>query len=212
LTREALEDSIRKTILEEVKEGLRYLTRHSEMHFAVKVYFLLMAALGAVSCVAIIFIQEIFGTATRDLGVLGMFLAGGLFLGILLFGRFGQKMDKKTAISLSFIANGAALVLFAVMVRWYPALFIGGLFSALIGITISPVMASTNTLIHETVPEETRGRIFSSLEAVIHLAFLAFMFLTAYMAKFIDSFWILVGVGVVLSLCGIIGVGRKRGF
>ena len=58
-----------------------------------------------------------------------------------------------------------------------------------LGVSISPIMACTNTLIHETIPEDVRGRIFSSIEAVIHLAFLAFMFLAAYAAKYVDRFW-----------------------
>ena len=77
--------------------------------------------------------------------------------------------------------------------------------SALIGIAVSPIMISTNTLAHETIPEEARGRVFSSLEAVIHLAFLIFMFAAAYSAKYIDRFWILVAVGMIFSVCGVLG-------
>ena len=169
-----------------------------------------MAVIGAVSCVIVVFIQDSFRTATRDLGFLGMFLVGGLFLGSVVYGRFGQRIKKRNVIFLSFAATGAALVLFALLVRQYPNLLIAGVLSGLLGMAVSPVMISTNTLTHETIPDEARGRIFSSLEAAIHLAFLVFMFLAANLAKYIDRFWILIAVGLALSVCGILGSLKRE--
>ena len=80
----------------------------------------------------------------------------------------------------------------------------------LLGLAISPIMVTTNTLTHETIPEEARGRIFSSLEAVIHLAFLVFMFVAAYAAKFIDRFWIIITVGLVYFICGVVRLIMPR--
>ena len=212
VTRKALENSIRKSIFEEIREGVRYLKRYNEMHFIVYVFFLLMAGLGAISCVVIVFIQESFRTATLDLGIIGLFLVGGLLLGALIYGRLGQKVEKKTAILASFITTGMAIILFTLFVRKYPNVLVSGLLSGLIGMAASPIMTSVNTLTHETMPEEARGRTFSSLEAVIHLAFLIFMFTAAYAAKYIDRFWILIAVGAIFSVCGLLGLSlRKEG-
>jgi MFS family permease len=87
-------------------------------------------------------------------------------------------------------------------VNYYPSLPVGGALVCLLGLAISPIMVVTNTLTHETIPQEVRGRIFSSLEAVIHLAFLVFMFIAAYAAKYIDGFWIIITVGAVYFVCG----------
>lgn len=209
-TRKALESSFRRSILGEAWEGIRYLTRYSSMQFIVSVFFLLMAGVGAVSCVIIVFIQEAFGTATRDLGFLAMFLVGGLFLGTLTYGRFGQKIRKIKIIYLSFITSGLIIISFTAFLRYHPNLFIAGLLSGLLGVAIGPIMVSTNTLAHETIPEDARGRVFSSLEVVIHLAFLIFMFLAAYMTKYIDRFWILVSAGMVFSVCGLAGILRRE--
>ncbi len=205
ITKQALENSIRKSIFEEIKEGIRYLKQYNEMHFIVYVFFLLMAGLGAISCVVIVFIQESLGTATLDLGLIGLFLVGGLLLGTLIYGKAGQKVEKKEAILASFIATGIAVILFAFFVRKYPNVMVSGLLSGLIGMAASPIMTSINTLTHETMPEEARGRTFSSLEAVIHLAFLIFMFAAAYAAKYVDRFWILIAVGAMFSACGLLG-------
>jgi len=210
ITKEALENSFRKSIFREVKEGLKYLTSYSEMRFIVYVFFLLMSGIGAVSCVIIVFVQGAFGTSTRDIGLLGMFLAGGLLLGTMLYGRFGQKLSKKKTIYLSFTAGGAALILFTVFLRHHPNIFTAGALSGLLGMSFSPIMSCTNTLIHEIIPEDVRGRVFSSLEAVIHLAFLVFMFVSAYAAKFVDRFWILIIVGIIFTLSGLAGYVRRR--
>ncbi len=211
VTKQALENSIRKSIFEEIKEGIRYLKQYNEMHFIVYVFFLLMAGLGAISCVVIVFIQESLGTATLDLGLIGLFLVGGLLLGTLIYGKAGQKVEKKEAILASFIATGIAVILFAFFVRKYPNVMVSGLLSGLIGMAASPIMTSVNTLTHETMPEEARGRTFSSLEAVIHLAFLIFMFAAAYAAKYVDRFWILIAVGAIFSACGLLGtISRAR--
>lgn len=209
-TKMAFESSIRRTVLEEVKEGLKYLARFRDMHFIIKIYFLFMAAVGAASCVVIVFVQETFGTATRDLGLLAMFLAGGLFLGTVVYGRFGQRIEKRKMILLSFITSGMALILFTFFVRRYPSLFIAVVLSGAVGIGVSPIMVSTNTLTHETIPEEARGRIFSSLEAVIHLAFLVSMFLAAYLSKYMDRSWILIVTGGIIAICGLMGVVRAE--
>ncbi len=139
-----------------------------------------------------------------------MFVVGSLLLGTLLYGRFAQKMEKKKVILLSFIATGISVILFAFFVKRYPNILISGILSGLIGLTASPIMVSVNTLTHETMPEEARGRTFSSLEAVIHLAFLIFMFLAAYAAKYIERFWILVAVGAIFSVCGLAGILSEK--
>lgn len=211
-TPKALGESLRRSVVSEIKDGFNYLIKYSNMRFVIAVFFLLMAGTGAISCVIIVFIQKAFGTSTRDIGFLGMFLVAGLFTGTVLFGRLGQKADRKKAIYLSFIASGIFIILFAFFVRAYPNLFVAGILSGLLGMSVSPIMISTNTLTHETIPEEIRGRIFSSLEAVIHLAFLLFMFVAAYAAKFLGRSWILLAVGAIFSSCGIAGLLRSYSF
>lgn len=210
VTRKAIENSLRRTVFSEIKEGLAYLMKHKEMRFVVYVFFLLMAGLGTISCVVIVFIQSAFGTSTRDLGFLGMFLVGGLLLGALGYGKFGQRIPKEKAIHLSFMAGGAAIMIFTIAINHYPNLFVSGMLAGLIGVAMSPIMLTTNTLAHEFIPEEARGRIFSSLEAVIHLAFLVFMFIAAYAAEFIDRFWILIAVGMVYFACGLTAVFKEE--
>jgi len=209
-TKKALGNSLKISIFAEVKEGWRYIVKHERMHFVTWVFFLFLAGIGAISCVIIVFIQQAFGNATRDLGFLGMCMVVGLFLGTLLYGRFAQKIRKEKAIFASFIMTGLAIMLFAAVVKDYPNFLLSTLLSAFIGFAASPIMCSATTMTHEFIPENARGRIFSSIEAVIHLSFMVFMFIAAYAAKFIDRSWIITAVGTVYFLAGIIGIILKK--
>ena len=202
----ALEESIKKSILSELKDGIRAMASHDDMRFLVAMLSVLMAGIGAVYCVIITFVQESFGNATRDLTFLMLYLMAGLFAGTVLYGRLGQKIDKKRMIFSSFITTGCALVLFTLALRLHAGLLAGGMLTFLIGLFVSPIMVSANTLAHETIPQDLRGKVFSSLEAVIHLAFMAFMFITGILDKYIDKAWILVGCGAIFSLFGIAGL------
>nr|HPM42743.1 MFS transporter [Candidatus Omnitrophota bacterium] len=85
MTAKALKNSVRMSVLAEIKEGFGYLTNFKNMRLVMGSFFLLMAGLGTISCVIIVFIQNAFGTSTRDLGFIGMFFVAGLFLGTLIF-------------------------------------------------------------------------------------------------------------------------------
>ncbi|MFH1190280.1 MAG: MFS transporter [Candidatus Omnitrophota bacterium] len=203
---EALKSSLHRSIAREIKEGLVLLAKYSNMRFVMYVYSLLLAGLGAISCVIIVFVQNAFGTSTRHLGFLGTYLVCGLFFGAVLYGKLGQKAEKRGIINLSFALTGISIIAFSIAVNSYPNIFLAGAIAGLLGVMVSPVMVSMNTLTHETIPEDARGRIFSSLEGIIHLAFLIFMFVAAYAAKFVDRFWILISVGAIFTVCGAAGI------
>lgn len=205
---EAVENALRKSIWAQVKEGISFIVSYPKARFVMNMLFLLMAGIGAIFCIIIVFIQEKFGSITSDLGLLGMFLGAGLLFGSLLYGRFGQRFDKQKVILSSFIFGGLGIATFALIVSQFPRYKVAGLLSIFTGIVLSPVIISINTLLHETIPDEMRGRIFSSQEIVIHLAFLVFMFITSILAEYIDRMWILVGCGTIFSLVGIAGLAR----
>jgi hypothetical protein len=54
------------------------------------------------------------------------------------------------------------------------------------------------------------GKVFSSLEMVMHLAFLIFMFLSSFLAERWGNFTILVIVGCVFSLMGALNLALQR--
>jgi len=209
--KEALKDAIRKSVWTQIMEGIHFISEHKDMKFVVRVFFLLMAGLGAISCVIIVFIQEAFGSATKDLSLLTMLLGLGCFVGAVIYGRFGQHIKKDRMILLSLFLTGVFIIIFALSARFTPHFLTSGIVMFLIGIAVGPVIVSLNTMVHESIPQETRGRTFSSLEVVIHLAFLIFMFAAAFFAEKVGKIWVLAFCGIFFSLWGVAGLLKKRG-
>ncbi len=208
--REVLEVSIRRHLWTEIKEGFRHMVEQDRMKTVTGIVFLLMAGTGSVFCVIIVFVQEAFGTVTEDLGILGVFLGGGLLAGTVLFGKFGQSLSRVRTMFASLSLSGFCVILFAVAARVEPVLLLGASLIFVLGAAAAPILTCVNTLMHTLVPDEARGRIFSSMEVVIHLAFLLFMFLTAYLAIYIDKFYILLGCGSVFIATGVTGYATIR--
>ena len=94
----------------------------------------------------------------------------------------------------------------------YKSFLLAAAIAFFFGAAISPIIISSNTIIHELIPDELRGRVFSSIEAVIHLAYIIFMIASSILAEFVSSFYILLAVAMAFIYFGILGIKRiERG-
>jgi MFS family permease len=209
VSREIME-VFKKSVLQEIKEGLTYFIHQKEIRFTASVLFLLWSAMGAVYIVLIVFVQNTLHSATKDLGFLIMSLGLGLLLGSLIYGRFGQRISHSKAIFSFLVLSGITLVVFAVCVYKYPYLFLAASLSLILGIFISPVITICNTVVHNISEGQMRGRIFSSMEIVMHLGFLLFMFISSILAERIPEVLILTIIGTILAIIGIINLIYQR--
>jgi len=201
---------IRKSILQEIKDGILYFIKKKDIRFTAGVIFTLWSALGAVYVVFIVFVQKTLHSATKDFGLLIMFLGIGLFLGSLAYGRFGQRFSHYKIIFVSLVLSGIMLVVFALTLHRYPHFIAASSLSLLLGILIAPIMIASNTIVHDVSDNEMMGKIFSSLEIVMHLGFLLFMLISSALAEKISNLLILVIVGCLLSIFGLISLLMKR--
>ena len=74
------------------------------------------------------------------------------------------------------------------------------------GMIVGPIFLAANTVAMQVSDGNMRGKVFSALEIVIHLAFLVSMMVSSWLSDHIQRVWILVGVGILFSLIGIIGL------
>jgi len=195
---------IKKSVLQEIKDGTLYFINNRDIRFTAGVTFILWSALGSIYVVLIVFVQKTLHSATKDLGLLVMFLGIGLFVGSLIYGRFGQRLSHYKTIFSSLILSGIMLVIFALTIHYYPYFLIAAVLSFLLGLMVSPIMIASNTIIHNVSDNEMRGKIFSSMEIVMHLGFLLFMFISGFLAERISQTLILVIVGCIFSVLGVI--------
>ncbi|HDP16481.1 MAG TPA: MFS transporter, partial [Candidatus Omnitrophica bacterium] len=211
--REKLKSIIEKTMIGDIKEGLMYFKGNKDIRMVANTMFLLMAGVGSIYIIIIVFVQQTLGSSTRHLGLLAMFLGTGLFLGSMGYGRFGSGLCKKTVINSGLFIAGFIIVVFAVTLKFWPYFFIAALLSAVLGLFAAPIVVSSNTLLHEAMVDEMRGRIFSSLEIVMHVGFLVFMLLTSLSAEITSNSSILIAVGSIFSIIGMVrlikGIRKK---
>ncbi|RKY35969.1 MAG: hypothetical protein DRP78_04775 [Candidatus Omnitrophota bacterium] len=191
-----------KHIFREIKEGMEYVLAHPYVRFIFATIFMLMASAGAIYIVSIVFIQQVFGSITKDIGLLAGFSAIGFFFGALLCGRFGSKQSKLKIIFVSLIASGFFIGSFAVFLKLFASLLAARVIAVLIGISVAPIFISGNTLIHEVIKPEMRGRIFSSLGIVMNLGFLLFMFIASELSEFFNALWVIIGIAFCFIVYG----------
>lgn len=201
---------IRKSVMQEVKEGLVYFIRQKEVRFTGLIMFLLGAAGGSVYIVGIVFIRQTLKSVTLDLGLLLMFLGLGLFLGSLLYGRFGQRLSQYKIIFFSLVLSGIMLAVFALGIQRYPYFLIAALLSLALGFFVAPIMIASNTIVHTIGDSAMMGKTFSSLEIAIHLGFLLFMFISSSLAEKFSCVLVLVAIGAIFSIVGAISLLCQR--
>ena len=84
------------------------------------------------------------------------------------------------------------------------------LLAGVLGFVVGPMVIAANTVVHTVCTEEMSGKVFSALEFVMHLAFLAAMLASSYVAEFVGRQWILIGVGVIFFSVGVIGTFKYK--
>ncbi|MDO8580585.1 MAG: MFS transporter [Candidatus Omnitrophota bacterium] len=202
--------TIKKSLWDEMREGVMYLFKQSEIRFVMNTFFVLLAAAGSIYVVMIVFIQERFHSVTKDLGILAVFLVIGLFSGVMAYGKWGKNISWQKTIGACLTAGGLMLLTFAMLIYQYPNIFLGMILACVWGFTIGPVFVASNTIIHLVSNEEMRGKVFSSMEIVIHFAFLVAMLISSWVSEFVDKGWILSVVGMGCAVYGGISLWKTR--
>lgn len=204
-------DVIRKSAFQEMKEALVFLKKDPRMISCFSILFFLWAALGAIYVVSIVFVQQAFGSVTKELGLLVVALGAGMFAGSLTYGRLGYRNNRFKAIFACIFAAGVILSCFVLATMQAPRLFIALPLALALGLAVSPIMVISNTLIHEFTDNSMRGKVFSSLEIIVHFAFLLSMLIAAPIADRLGAVTILLAVSFILAIIGAIGFLRTNG-
>jgi len=207
---EDIVEVFRKSAIQEIKDGLLYFVRKRDIWVTAGILFVVASALGVVSVVSIVFVQNTLHSATKDLGLLIMFLGAGLFAGSLVYGKFGAHISHYKMIFSSLILSGLMLICFALGIHYYPYFAPAASLAFMLGFIASPILIASNTIIHKSSDNEMRGKIFSSLEVVMHLGFLLFMYISSILAERFSHTLILVIIGCVFGIVGIFNLIYHR--
>jgi len=200
---------VKNSFMHETKEGIKYILSSKETLYAAKMQFILFALIGSLYTIFIVFIQKTLSTVTFDLGWLAVGCGAGLFGGSLFYGKIGSKVPIQKTINLSLLASSICLVTFVSLLKFYPYKLFAFISCFVLGVIASPIIIAVNTLIHNESENKFWGRIFSSLEIIIHIAFIIFMFTASYLAEKFTPFTIIIAVGIITMFLSLIFLREK---
>lgn len=167
--------------LKNLKDGLKIANENKNVFF-VYLSIISLAFTGSIVYVILsILIQQVLGFGTKGMGIAGTFAASGTILSAFLFGNYGKKFNKIKVISYSFFLLAIIISLFSIVDKFFPLIlisFTGGFF-------LAPIMISQDTIIHEEVDINYRGRIFSFREFFVNTLFVLFGLLNGISGKYI---------------------------
>lgn len=204
--------SKRWSFISSIKEGLKYMTQHPDVKAINGILFFLMSIAGALYSVIIIFVQKTLNSITFDISILSVFLGIGFFVGSMVYAGFGKKFNKYSAMYYCLIVLGILISVFSIIVSNFPNTYVASILVTLMGISVAPIAIATNTLVHEKIPEDMRGRIFSGIGIIMNIALLACMFLSSFIAEKINPAVIITSIGIITvagSILGRILIRRK---
>jgi MFS family permease len=146
---------------------------------------------------------------TRGVGFVAAIGSVGLVLSAMGYGIIGHRAKKHVVMIVCFVVLGLVAMgmgAFRSFAPIAPLAFIAGL-------ALSPIYIGMDTLLHESVPEEARGRIFSVREWLLHLTFALSSLLIGQLTHFFDNRHLLIAVGVFTVAACAAGfvLTRRRG-
>jgi MFS transporter, DHA3 family, macrolide efflux protein len=144
---------------------------------------------------------------TRGVGFIAAVGSVGLVLSAMAYGIIGHRVKKHLVIIVCFFVLGSVAAVMAVLksfVLALPLAFIAGL-------ALSPVYIGMDTLLHESVPEEARGRIFSVREWLLHLTFALSSLIIGQLTNFFPNRHLLFAVGLLIVATSAAGFVFTRG-
>ncbi|MFO7675991.1 MAG: MFS transporter [bacterium] len=143
---------------------------------------------------------------TRGVGFVAAIGSVGLILSSVGYGLLGHRAGRETVLVACFGALGVTVVLFS-LARSFAAVaalaFLGGL-------ALTPVYVAMDTVLHESVPAETRGRIFSNREWLMHLAFAANALAIGQLTRLFDNLHLLFAIGLIVCAAAAAGLFALR--
>lgn len=156
---------------------------------------------GILYVIGIAHLQEVFPPGqTIYLSVAGVAGTAGLLMGAAVASMFRRHLSYHRTIAVGALLMGVGIIGITRMHAAYSL----AIWSTLMGISISPAIILTETLLQKHVPKEFRGRVFSAREALTKLAFVGFSVIAALADAFFSKGTILTAVGLFLALSGVV--------
>lgn len=129
------------------------------------------------------FSRNVVNAGDAGYGLLLTALGTGMAVGVTVLSAAQRRLPKETVFSFAVMGSGVALLVGASVSSLTPAL----VFVGVLGLCAGAVYVLGFTILHESVADEFRGRIFSSLYTLVRLCLLVSFTLGPLLADRLDS-------------------------
>ena len=187
-----------RRVAKELIAGLNFIRKKTRIRFVATSLFILMGASGIGYLLVTVFVTKALDLGTVGLSVLATFLGIGMLVGSLIYGHFGEHIEREKVIVGGILTSGVC----AVLLGGSKSLFSLSLGVGIIGFISSPIMIAAYTLTQEMTPDRIRGRVFSALEVIINSSFLLFIWVAGVLGVWLPIQSIFYLTGVMLLVYG----------
>lgn len=163
----------------ELGEGVRFCLRSRVLLTLIVVGSLLTLGSGALGALGVFFVTQNLHASPQGYGFLNSAYGAGAIVGALLSGLLAQRVGLVRTFWLSLLLAGLALLLYARLTSFVPALAV----VLLIGLFISAINVVVAPLVLHTTPPELIGRVSSVLGLILSLAAALSFSLAGYLAS-----------------------------
>jgi dTMP kinase len=149
-----------------------------------------------------VFSDQVLNAGTAGFGLFIFALGTGVAIGVVLLSVFQRHIPKAQIFATSVFVAGASLIVAASM----SALEFAALFVSILGVCAGSVYVLGFTLLHESVDDELRGRIFSALYTLVRFCILIAFAVGPFMSdllerlsqRFFDGRISVAGIGIAV--------------
>jgi MFS family permease len=194
-----------KKTLNDLKLAFKYIKETPAVLFVFS-SILIMVIIGACAFVLLVPIIQApvekmgYGLGTKGVGFVAAIGAIGLVLSSMSFGIIGHRISKVYTILSSFIILGMVIILIPILNSLITLI----LLALISGMVLSPIFIAQDTILHENVPEEIRGRIFSSREWLLNISFAFSCLVVGQLTNFIIKHYLLIIIGSIVIIASTI--------
>lgn len=146
-----------KNVLEELKDGLRYVRQEPSIAFILQMLALISLFVLPFSTLIPVYAKDIFHGTASTFGVIDSVIGLGAFTGAIFLASLKPGINLKLVLAAGALVFGLGLVLFS-HTQYYPLALV---FAAMAAFGMMAQITISNTLIQTTVAPAMRGRVIS---------------------------------------------------
>ena len=207
IERKQSEGSAASTVMQSMKEGLKFIFTHSALSFVILSMTAGMFAIRCFGSLISIYVRDILHGDTRMFGILNSLIGVGMIGGAQLMPRLTKKASHPHLTAYGLAGMGVAVFVSAILPHVAPAT--GAMLG--IGFFAAFVMICAQVLIQQETPHELLGRVSSTLMSLLSIAQVLALLAAGPVADRFGVIDLYYFSAVALVVIGVVGYWKLEG-